>query len=123
MLTDLTKGQSKELVFGLLGQGNKITAAVQFTNISETPEVSYIPDPVQFLAFLKYTTKLNPRATLDFIGIFHNHPKTPALPSPTDIYGSTWDGVYLISSPLYNELNAYSVNSRTWKPITIYELS
>jgi len=85
----------------------KILDFVPMANVSEHGKsVHYIPDPNELLNVLKRTTHYDNKATLDLVGIFHNHPNNAPRPSITDINGAGYAGVYIIYSNKTGELSA-----------------
>lgn len=120
LLTVLRKkgAASVELPHILLGKKYPtsifIDKLIPLINISPTPKKEYIPEPTDFLQALNRTTLLNPESEDDFIGIFHNHPKGPAMPSTLDVLGSRWNGIYIIYSRENDNFNFFTVTNKTW---------
>ncbi len=80
---------------------------IPLTNISDSQEVHYIPEPNEMFKALNKTTHMDSQADKDLVGVFHTHPHHRAQPSITDLTGAGYQGFYFIYSPKYNELNAF----------------
>lgn len=63
------------------GQGAHITKAIPLDNIAAEPETHYQPDPSQQLRALKQIDS----DRLQWLGIYHSHPKSPPIPSAADM--------------------------------------
>jgi proteasome lid subunit RPN8/RPN11 len=89
---------------GLLpGKDGQVTAVIPVTNELHSP-VRFRMDPIEMLAAFQRMDRFGE----DLLGIYHSHPKGPAVPSPTDLVEFAYPGVlYLIWSPL--EENAWQV--------------
>lgn len=73
-------------VCGLLaGNGHHIYKAIPAKNIADQPATEYLADPYDQLQALK----LLDGEGLEWIGVYHSHPKSPPIVSPTDIENST----------------------------------
>ena len=73
-------------VCGLLaGIDNHIVYAIPVNNIAENPEVAYQLDPVEQLQTLKQFDNKQ----FEWVGVYHSHPKSPPIVSPTDIAQAT----------------------------------
>jgi len=73
-------------VCGLLaGISNHIQIAIPISNIAENPETHYQLDPVEHLKALKQIDA----DMLEWIGVYHSHPKSPPILSTTDINNIT----------------------------------
>lgn len=69
-------------VCGLLaGIDNQIQLAIPITNISNTPQTHFRLDPTEEIKALKQIDAED----LEWLGIYHSHPKSPPIPSTTDI--------------------------------------
>ena len=79
----------------LLGDGERAMRVLRCRNVHASPETRYLLDPAQlFEAF---------RASRDFdrelVGIYHSHPRSPPMPSPTDRGEASWPlAVYVLIS-------------------------
>jgi [CysO sulfur-carrier protein]-S-L-cysteine hydrolase len=72
-------------VCGLLaGTESKISSAIPINNIADTPQNHYQLDPSEQITALKRIDADN----LQWQGIYHSHPKSHPIPSPTDITDS-----------------------------------
>lgn len=104
----------QEHCFVLLGQKTSeafiITDAQLVTNVSQFPRSRYIPDPQEFMNILQHTSFIDKSKPVDFLGIYHNHPDSPAIPSRVDIQGTGYAGVYPIYSNKTKTTAYYYVN-------------
>jgi len=103
---------TKEVCGFLLGKRNEegsweCDEFKPLTNISESQEVHYIPDPNEMFSALTETTHMNKDANKDLVGVYHTHPHHAATPSITDLSGAGYRGFYLIYSPKFKKLNAF----------------
>ncbi|MBA3271970.1 MAG: M67 family metallopeptidase [Acidobacteria bacterium] len=64
----------------LLGDGHHVVHSVPARNIAEDPTRRYKVDPRDHLAAVR-AARLR---SLDVIGAYHSHPRSAAIPSPTD---------------------------------------
>jgi proteasome lid subunit RPN8/RPN11 len=93
-----------EVCGALLGHKNDscwdITKFVPLKNsVGNSGQTHYIPEPNEFFNVIKTTTHFNNNNNIDFLGIFHTHPNNLPNPSPLDISGAGYEGVYIIFSP------------------------
>jgi len=73
-------------VCGLLaGTDNHLVYAIPVTNVAKHPEVAYQLDPAEQLQALKQLDSKQ----LEWLGVYHSHPKSPPIVSPTDIAQAT----------------------------------
>ncbi len=77
----------------LVGSGDLIDEYIRTDNIKES-EVEYEIDPAQHFAAIKRTRQMG-RAIL---GGYHSHPRSPAVPSPTDLAQAHAEFLYVIVS-------------------------
>jgi len=107
-------------ICGLLaGRGSYCTAAYPVLNVSPTPAVAFYMDPQsQIDALLAMDTD---GETL--LGIYHSHPRTPALPSARDAAGAAYPGVaYLIISleePARIDVAAFTFEAGEFAPMQL----
>lgn len=73
-------------VCGLLaGVDHTIQSAIPISNIAQTPQTNYQMNPNDEIKALKQIDADG----LDWIGIYHSHPKSSPIPSQTDINNSS----------------------------------
>jgi proteasome lid subunit RPN8/RPN11 len=65
----------------LIGNADQVFDAVPARNIADRPAVRFLIDPKDHLAALKDAR----RRGLDVVGFYHSHPRSPAIPSATDL--------------------------------------
>jgi proteasome lid subunit RPN8/RPN11 len=84
--------QPSECCGVLIGQGDRITAAIRTRNVAESP-TRFLIDPEDH-----FDARRTARAQgLDVIGFYHSHPHSRAYPSPIDLAESAYpDVVHLI---------------------------
>jgi [CysO sulfur-carrier protein]-S-L-cysteine hydrolase len=84
-------------VCGLLsGRDGEILEIFPAGNAAERPSTSYEIGPRDLFQSMRTLR----RAKLEFLGIYHSHPRTPNEPSPTDISLAFYPEVaYFIVSP------------------------
>lgn len=78
-------GYPNEVCGLLAGNRDRISSAIPITNIAGTPQTHYEINPSDQIKALKQIDKDG----LEWLGIYHSHPKSPPIPSPTDIADST----------------------------------
>jgi proteasome lid subunit RPN8/RPN11 len=72
----------------LIGSRAGVTEAVATRNIAETPTTRFLIDPKGHLDALRDAR----RRGLDVVGFYHSHPRSAALPSPTDLAEASYPG-------------------------------
>jgi proteasome lid subunit RPN8/RPN11 len=78
----------KEACGILLGEGAKITAFLEATNVHHAPETHFEIDPQALINAYRAEREGGPQV----LGYFHSHPKGPAAPSATDQKMAAGDG-------------------------------
>ena len=77
----------------LIGSRAGVAEAVATRNLAETPTTRFLIDPKGHLDALRDAR----RRGLDVVGFYHSHPRTAALPSPTDLAEASYpDHLFLI---------------------------
>jgi proteasome lid subunit RPN8/RPN11 len=78
----------------LLGRGEAVVEAVRARNIADSP-ARFLMDPRDHFA-----ARRDARARgLEVLGFYHSHPRSPAVPSPTDLAAAAYpDHLYAIVS-------------------------
>jgi proteasome lid subunit RPN8/RPN11 len=85
-IADHAQSNYPDEVCGLLaGIGQEIYRAIPVTNIGDTPRTHYQMNPSEQITALKTIDA----DSLEWLGIYHSHPKSPPIPSPTDIADTT----------------------------------
>ena len=79
----------------LLGSGLAIAAAARTTNIASNRYSRFLIDPKQHIDIRR-----DARARgVEVVGFYHSHPRSPAMPSTSDLAEATYPGhLYLIVS-------------------------
>jgi proteasome lid subunit RPN8/RPN11 len=77
----------------LVGHGDLIDEYIPTDNIKAS-EVEYEIDPAQHFAAIKRTRQIG----RTIVGGYHSHPRSPAVPSPTDLAQAHAEFLYLIVS-------------------------
>lgn len=81
-IADHARGQLPCEACGLLaGRDAQILAAHPMRNVADSPQTQFQLDPREQLQALKAIDQ----AQLDWIGVYHSHPRSPPIPSPSDI--------------------------------------
>jgi proteasome lid subunit RPN8/RPN11 len=77
----------------LLGTGNMVMAAARTRNIANDPTRRFEIDPQDHTDVRRDAR----RRGLAVLGFYHSHPRSPAVPSPTDLAEASYpDHLYLI---------------------------
>jgi proteasome lid subunit RPN8/RPN11 len=94
VILDHARGCLPDECCGLLvGRGTSVHKVWPARNELASP-TRYRVDPRDYLAAARYAR----RHGLDVVGAYHSHPRSPALPSPTDLAESAGEGfIYLIA--------------------------
>jgi len=95
-MVDHSRQQPSHECCGLLaGRDNVITAVFTARNSLASPTAYEIAPQELFTIFREIRTQ-----KLDFLGIYHSHPQTENIPSPTDIACAYYpDATHFIISP------------------------
>lgn len=76
----------------LFGRADEILAARRARNVADDPERRYVIEPRDHLSAIRDARA----AGLDVIGAYHSHPRTRAVPSPTDAAQAFPDFLWVI---------------------------
>ncbi len=102
----------------LLGHPGQIDACVPTRNVRAS-EKAYLIDPAEHLAVMK-RVRAEGRAVL---GAYHSHPRSPAVPSPTDLAEAHYEAfLYVIVSladPPAPDVRGYRLSERNFVPVTL----
>ena len=90
----------------LLGDAGVIRESAPARNIADDPGRRYLIDPADHLAAIREAR----RRPIDVIGAYHSHPRSAAIPSPTDADGAFGDFLFLIVG-----LGADPADLRAWR--------
>lgn len=114
------------LLLGKIGKSSYyITKFEQVKNIAKIyQEADYLMDPQGMMDVLSKTTKFDKESDIDFIGIWHTHPKWKAIPSSIDINRVAYKVPYLITSSLEHNTKAYMINKieKNYEELQIIEV-
>jgi proteasome lid subunit RPN8/RPN11 len=79
----------------LLGTESDVVEAVRTRNIADNPASRFVVDPKDHIDARRGARTRG----LDVVGFYHSHPRSPAVPSETDLGEATFpDYLYLIVS-------------------------
>ena len=105
---------SRECCGLLAGSGGVITRALPATNAASDPDVSY-EIATEELFHLMHEIRT---ARLEFLGIYHSHPKGENEPSPTDIARAFYPhAAHFIISP-----SAVSISEGAAQPVRAFSI-
>jgi proteasome lid subunit RPN8/RPN11 len=90
----------------LAGKNGVITISYPLRNCAEYPQTRYAAAPEDLFAAMRRMRE----AGLEFLGIYHSHPRSPAYPSSTDIELAFYpEAIYFIIS-LQREIEILAFN-------------
>ena len=102
----------------LLGVDGRVEESVRTRNVRAS-RTAYLIDPAEHLAVMK-RVRAEGRAV---VGAYHSHPRSPAVPSPTDLAEAHYeDFLYVIVSladPAAPDVRGYRLNGRNFVPVTL----
>ncbi len=76
------RSESPREACGILGgMGQRVDRAYPLRNVADTPDTRYLADPSGQLAAFDDLERQGRR----LLAIYHSHPASPAVPSPTDL--------------------------------------
>jgi proteasome lid subunit RPN8/RPN11 len=97
----------------LLGTDGEVREAVAVANVADQPHRHFQVSPADHFALIKRcrdAPSLGPDV-VEIIGVYHSHPRSAPVPSPTDRQEATADFLYVIAGPTDGstafELRAY----------------
>jgi [CysO sulfur-carrier protein]-S-L-cysteine hydrolase len=118
-IADHAKDDYPNEVCGLLaGIGQQISNAIPINNITDTPQTHYQISPSEQIKALKQIDADD----LEWLGVYHSHPKSLPIPSPTDIADSTDSNLIHIIVSLKDskpKLKAWQIHETTVIPINL----
>ncbi|ADV67034.1 Mov34/MPN/PAD-1 family protein [Deinococcus maricopensis] len=95
------------------GVGSDVRAMYPLRNAAPDPQRTYIADPGHVLRALKAMRAEG----LDLVGIYHSHPRGPAVPSRTDVQLAAYGVPYLIVDVQREDVRAYRLPELTEEPL------
>jgi desampylase len=100
----------------LLGVGDELVEAVAAQNVAAEPARHYEVSPADHIAQIRRcrdTAKAG-GTSLAILGVYHSHPQSAPVPSPTDLDRAWGEYVYLIAGPANGsaplEIRAYRLD-------------
>ena len=111
----------------LLGMADEVVEAVAADNVAAEPLRSYEVSPADHIAQIRRcrdTAKAD-GGGLKVVGVYHSHPHSAAVPSPTDLDQAYEEYVYLIAGPADDsaplEVRAYRLTGERFVdvPLTV----
>jgi proteasome lid subunit RPN8/RPN11 len=100
----------------LLGTADELVEAVAADNVASEPLRSYEVSPADHIAQIRRCRDAATAegAGLQVVGVYHSHPHSAAVPSPTDLDQAYQEYVYLIVGPAGDsaalEIRAYRLS-------------
>ena len=82
LMADARRAAPAECCGLLLGSGRRIQYAVSMSNVARSPR-RYRVDDRAHLGVRRWLRQMSP--PLEILGVYHSHPASAALPSPTDL--------------------------------------
>jgi len=76
----------------LVGDSRAIREALPARNIADDTSRRYVIDPQDHFAAIRHARQ----RSLEVVGAYHSHPRSPAVPSPTDAADAFSDFVFVI---------------------------
>jgi proteasome lid subunit RPN8/RPN11 len=102
----------------LVGVGGRVEESVRTRNLKASEKV-YLIDPAEHLALMK-RVRVEGRLIL---GAYHSHPRSPAVPSPTDLAEAHYEEfLYVIVSladPAAPDVRGYRLNERNFVRVAL----
>ena len=113
MLAHARKEAPRECCGLLAGRGRRITLAIPLRNVDRRPRVRFRLDPAEHIAVRRALRALSP--ALEIVGVYHSHPKGPAVPSAADIAESNYpDWFFAVLDGRRNAVRVFQIrNGRT----------
>lgn len=104
----------------LAGQGTTLTRLFPITNVATAPTTNFNLSPAELLRAFKQIEAMG----LEVIGVYHSHPRTPPIPSPTDIWDASqhMPNVAHVIISLQGQgaaIKAWHIHSQQVAPITL----
>jgi proteasome lid subunit RPN8/RPN11 len=123
MIAHALKEAPNECCGLLVGSGDVIDECVGAENVDPNPTVRYRVDPAQHIAVHRRLRESNRQ----LLGSYHSHPRTPAIPSPSDraevFYPEFLWLIVSLVDPARPALAAYRLLPDGVRAVTIVDLS
>ena len=105
------------IITGTITDDKKLTFAhtlYEVPNIADSnmQYIDYMMEPKIMYKILEKTTLINKDSDEDFIAIWHTRPNGAPIPSDVDLKRATYNVVYLIYSPILQEVRAYNFDKK-----------
>ena len=95
----------------LIGQGRLVRFAVPLSNVDPRPAVGFRVDPAEHIAVRRIVRRLTPK--LSIVGVYHSHPRGPAVPSARDIAECHYpDWIFVIVGRDGRSVRAYQLRRK-----------
>jgi proteasome lid subunit RPN8/RPN11 len=122
MLAESRRNPTHESCGLLAGKNNSITTIFPARNAASAPTTAYEIAPRELFTLFREIRAQN----LELLGIYHSHPTTENIPSPTDIARAFYpDAAYFIISPAPNTPNpirAFRIQNKIVTELSIEEI-
>ena len=94
----------------LVGKGHRVEVAVPMANAARTPRTAFRIDPAEHIAVRRVLRHIAPDRAI--VGVYHSHPKGPALPSPRDIAEANYpDWLFVIVGSKGRSVRAFTIKN------------
>jgi proteasome lid subunit RPN8/RPN11 len=115
----------KECCGILIGAGEDILEAVPAANVAQQPSRCYEVSPADHIAQVRRCRDAagDAAAPLRIVGVYHSHPHSAAVPSPTDLDQAYREYVYVIAGPADGsapmEIRAYQLSGERFADVQL----
>lgn len=120
-IVDQARGEAPRECCGLLvGRGREVAFAVACTNVARS-ETRYRIAPREHIDLRRALRAFSP--PLDIVGVYHSHPRTRPLPSPTDIADAAYpEWIHVIAGRIGGRpaLRAYQIRNGRVRALPLY---
>ena len=109
----------------LIGTGHEAIEAVATANVAAEPHRHYQVSPVDHFAQIKRCRDEASQGAVavNVIGVYHSHPLSAPVPSPTDLEEAFGEFLYIIAGPVDGsallELRAYRLQSGRFEDVPL----
>ena len=98
----------------LLGSAGELVEAVAAENVAAEPDRAYEVSPADHIAQIRRSRDGSSGEGLAVVGVYHSHPRSAPIPSPTDLDQAYEEYVYVIAGPADDsaplEIRAYRLS-------------
>jgi proteasome lid subunit RPN8/RPN11 len=107
----------------LVGTEDEIVEAIDAGNVAADPLRSYEVSPADHIAQIRRCRESGKTGTgsLKIVGVYHSHPHSAPVPSPTDLEQACDEYVYLIAGPADDsaplEIRAYRLSEERFRSV------